>query len=74
MRSRLLTIPATGGEPKQVARTEGKLTFPRWSPDGNWIAWLGATSMDDPFAGSVFVVPATGGTAENLLKGYARYC
>ncbi|HWP44389.1 MAG TPA: S9 family peptidase, partial [Blastocatellia bacterium] len=70
MRVRLLTIPATGGEAKLLTPTEGKLLFPRWSPDGKWIAWLGATSMNDPYAGSVFVIPATGGTAENLLKGF----
>ena len=26
--------------------------------------------MNDPFAGSVFVVSSNGGTAENLVKGY----
>jgi dipeptidyl aminopeptidase/acylaminoacyl peptidase len=71
MRVRLLTITSSGGEAKLLAPTEGKLNSPRWSPDGKWIAWLGATSMNDPFAGSVFVIPSTGGTAENLLKGFA---
>ena len=70
MRVRLVTIPAGGGEPKLVARTEGKLTNPGWSPDGKWISWLGATSIDDPFAGSVFIVPSSGGTQENLNVGY----
>jgi dipeptidyl aminopeptidase/acylaminoacyl peptidase len=70
MRVRLLTVSSGGGEPKLLVATEGKLLFPRWSPDGKWIAWLGATSMNDPYAGSVFVVAASGGSAENLLKGY----
>ncbi len=70
MRVKLLRVSAEGGEPRLFVATEGKLTHPRWSPDGRWIAWLGATSRDDPYAGSVFVVPSTGGAPENLLSGY----
>jgi dipeptidyl aminopeptidase/acylaminoacyl peptidase len=70
MRVKLMTVPAEGGEVRLLAPTEGKLGAARWSPDGKWIAWLGATSMNDPYAGSVFVVPANGGAPENLLKGY----
>jgi dipeptidyl aminopeptidase/acylaminoacyl peptidase len=70
MRVKLMRVSAEGGEPRLFVKTEGKLTHPRWSPDGQWIAWLGATSLDDPYAGSVFVVPAAGGTPENLLAGY----
>nr|MBA3949753.1 S9 family peptidase [Acidobacteriota bacterium] len=42
-------------------RTEGKLSSPRWSPDGQWIGWLGATAVDDPFAGSLYLAPVRGG-------------
>jgi dipeptidyl aminopeptidase/acylaminoacyl peptidase len=70
MRRKLQTVPASGGAVTLVATTAGKLTHPRWSPDGKWIAWLGATALNDPFAGSVFVAPATGGAAENLTPGY----
>ncbi len=70
MRSRVMVVSAEGGEAKLLAKTEGKLAQPRWSPNGKWIAWLGATAMHDPFAGSVFVVSASGGAAENLLAGY----
>ena len=54
---RLYIVPAAGGTPEPFVKTEGKLQFPRWSPDGRSIAWLGATTVDDPFAGSVFVAP-----------------
>jgi dipeptidyl aminopeptidase/acylaminoacyl peptidase len=70
MRRKLQTVPASGGAATPVATTTGKLTHPRWSPDGKWIAWLGATALNDPFAGSVFVAPAAGGSAGNLTPGY----
>ncbi|MCI0491166.1 MAG: S9 family peptidase [Blastocatellia bacterium] len=70
MNRKLMTVSSEGGEPRLLTETKGKLNSPRWSPDGKWIAWLGATAMKDPFAGSAFVIPAAGGAAENLLKGY----
>jgi len=70
MRRKLMKVSANGGSPTLVAKTEGKLNNVAWSPDGKWIAWLGAVMEKDPFAGSVFVVPAAGGSGENLVKGY----
>jgi dipeptidyl aminopeptidase/acylaminoacyl peptidase len=67
---RLRIVSADGGEARLLTPTQGKLEQPRWSPDGKWIAWRGATSINDPYAGSIFIVPATGGKPENLLKGY----
>ncbi len=63
---KLLTVSAEGGESKLVTKTEGKLSSPRWSPDGKWIAYLGATLLKDGFAGSVFIVPPGGGSPENI--------
>lgn len=70
MKQQLYRVPADGGESVQLVKTVGKLGNPRWSPDGKWIAWLGATVEKDPYAGSVFVAPAAGGSAENLTQGY----
>ena len=70
MNRKLMKVSADGGKAQLLTETKGKLNAPRWSPDGKWIAWLGATAMNDPYAGSVFVVPATGGASENLLKKY----
>jgi len=54
---RLYIVPSAGGTPEPFVQTTGKLSSPRWSPDGRTIAWLGATSVDDPYAGSVFTAP-----------------
>ena len=54
---RLYIVPASGGVPEPFVKTEGKLSSPRWSPDGQWIGWLGATALNDPFAGSLYVAP-----------------
>lgn len=60
---RMYIVPAAGGTPEPFVETSGKLGFPRWSPDGRTIAWLGATSTDDPHAGTVFTAPARGRSA-----------
>jgi len=70
MKLKIQSVPLSGGAPKLVAKTAGKLSQPRWSPDGKWIAWLGATALNDPFAGSIFVAPAAGGEPENLTSRY----
>src|SRR5690606_3350559 len=57
---RLYIVPAAGGVPEPFVRTEGKLGSPRWSPDGRFIAWLGATALNDPYAGAVYVAPVRG--------------
>jgi dipeptidyl aminopeptidase/acylaminoacyl peptidase len=70
MKLKIQRLPAGGGAPMLVSQTIGKLSQPRWSPDGRWIAWLGATELSDPYAGSVFLAPASGGAPENLTPDY----
>lgn len=70
MRVQLMIVSSDGGEARLLVPTEGKLEQPRWSPDGKWITWRGATAINDPYAGSVFVIPVTGGQPENLLPTY----
>jgi dipeptidyl aminopeptidase/acylaminoacyl peptidase len=67
---RLYTVAASGGEPKLLCETEGKLGDMAWSPDGGRIAFLGAVDLNDPTSGSLFVVSADGGEANNLTVGY----
>jgi dipeptidyl aminopeptidase/acylaminoacyl peptidase len=62
---RIFAVTTDGGAPQLLVPTEGKLGPMAWSPDGNRLAYLGATSLNDPLAQSVFVV-TRGGKPVNL--------
>jgi dipeptidyl aminopeptidase/acylaminoacyl peptidase len=66
MYKKLYTVPVSGGEPVPLCETEGKLGAPHWSPDGKHIAFRGAVSLNDPFAGSVFVLELRSSEVRNL--------
>lgn len=70
MYSRLYTTSASGGEPKLLTKTEGKLGDMAWSEDGSQIAFLGAIDIHDPTAGVLYVVPSGGGTKRALSADY----
>jgi len=59
---------AIGGSPEVLVDTAGKLGPMAWSPDGRTLAFLAASSLNDPLAQSLFVVPAGGGAARNLSE------
>ncbi|MFQ5627418.1 MAG: alpha/beta fold hydrolase [bacterium] len=63
-------VSADGGSGKLIFDTDGKLGNPAFSPDGKHIAWLGATSFNDPATGSLFVTAANGGTPKNLMEQF----
>lgn len=69
MYRRLYVANVDGGMPQLLTPTEGKLGAMSWSPDGSRLAFLGATSFNDPLAQSVFVV-TPGGEATNLTPDY----
>ena len=58
------------GTPQVLVETVGKLGPMAVSPDGNWLAWLGAVGLNDPLPQSLFVVPLDGGAARNLTEGF----
>lgn len=58
-----------GSERLQLVASDLHPTFPRWSSDGNWIAFGGA-SAGHPVR--VYVVPAAGGQVESLLDSDLR--
>jgi dipeptidyl aminopeptidase/acylaminoacyl peptidase len=63
-------VAAAGGEPKRLCDTAGKLGDLAWSKDANTIAFLGAADINDPTAGVVWTVPATGGKAKALTLDF----
>jgi dipeptidyl aminopeptidase/acylaminoacyl peptidase len=65
----IYSVSVKGGVPRKVCTTEGKLGSMDVSPDGKTLAFLGATSMNDPLAQSVFLVPLKGGDPVNLTVG-----
>jgi dipeptidyl aminopeptidase/acylaminoacyl peptidase len=66
MYSRVYTVAAEGGELQPLCETAGKLGPLDWSPDGQHIAFLGASDLHDPTAGVVWLAPAAGGPAKAL--------
>lgn len=65
LKKRILALPR-GGDRRELVPTVGKIGEVAWSKDGKTIAWLGGVDPSDPFAGSLFVVPAEGGAPRNL--------
>jgi len=65
---RLVVLPLEG-ERRELVPVVGKVGEVVWSRDGQYIAWTGGVDASDPSLGSVFVIPAAGGTARNLSAG-----
>ena len=69
MQRRIRIVDAEAGvELARVANT-GKLGTVVWSPDGKNLALISAADINDPSAGRLMVVPATGGAPRDLLPG-----
>jgi dipeptidyl aminopeptidase/acylaminoacyl peptidase len=59
----IYVTPAAGGSARKVTDTPWDSAFPRWSPDGQYIAFI---SNRDDDRDNVFVVAANGGDAKQL--------
>jgi dipeptidyl aminopeptidase/acylaminoacyl peptidase len=67
----IFVMPASGGEPKRVARWVGTESALTWSPDSKRIAFIGRAS---PVASArIYIVNAGGGTPENVMASSFRY-
>jgi tricorn protease len=62
------TAPATGGTAVRITADEGLELFPRFSPDGRWIAFTGQYDGDE----QVYIVPSDGGMPRQLTFYPAR--
>ena len=58
----LWTVPAAGGTARRLTTGDGLELFPRFSPDGKWIAFTGQYDGTT----DVYVMPATGGEPRRL--------
>ena len=73
MRRRIMIVPSDGSAaPRLLTRTVGKLGPMVWGFGDRVLAFLGATSLNDPLAQSIFVAPVTDGqsTAINVTLNY----
>jgi dipeptidyl aminopeptidase/acylaminoacyl peptidase len=78
--AQLYTEDIGGGQPKSILDTmkvSGSLhglqiAVPRWSPDGNQIAFIGGLMSDQgSTGGDVYLIPATGGEPKDVTPGRA---
>ncbi|MDE6300479.1 MAG: PDZ domain-containing protein [Muribaculaceae bacterium] len=63
----IYTVPATGGQARQITTNPSYDTAPVWSPDGTMIAF----GSDRDGSMDIFVIPSEGGTARRLTTASA---
>lgn len=62
--SDIWTVAAGGGIARRITSHPGLERFPKFSPDGNWIAFTGQYDGDE----QVYVVPSVGGIPKRLTS------
>lgn len=65
-RGALMRSRVDGSEQVELAAASNNAAFPRWSPDGQWIAFNESVTGSP---GESYLVPSTGGTPQALLPG-----
>lgn len=78
--AQLYTQPAVNGQPRSLLDTTKvsgslhnlQIAVPRWSPDGNQIAFIGGLMSDQgSTGGDVYIIPSAGGDSKNLTPNRA---
>jgi dipeptidyl aminopeptidase/acylaminoacyl peptidase len=68
--ARLCAISAVTGRTRDILKPTMQIAVPRWSPDGQTIAFIGGLMSDEGAnGGDVFTVPAAGGRPVNRTPG-----
>src|SRR5258707_12733294 len=62
--SNLWLLSTNGNQQKQLTNTSGKNSGPKWSPDGQWIAFTGKRGNDE--VAQVYVIAPQGGEARRV--------
>ena len=70
MRRKLKVVHVDKGEVVASIDNPGKLGPVRWSPDGNWLAFISAADYNDPRDGRLMIAPATGGEPRDLFPDF----
>lgn len=65
--ARLYVLDVAKGEVRELYQPKWQMAVPRWSPDGQHVAFLEGLMSDEGVAGGeIHVVPVSGGAARNL--------
>src|SRR5262249_21128539 len=65
--AQLYTLAAASGDMKSIWKPPQQIAEPRWSPDGQSIAFIGGLMSDEgAIGGDIFTIPAAGGRPRNL--------
>ena len=65
-------IDLASGATKTIAAPTDQMNFPRVSPDGRTVAYIGGLMSDfGSVGGDIFLVPVAGGAPRNLTPGFA---
>jgi dipeptidyl aminopeptidase/acylaminoacyl peptidase len=59
-------------EIRKLMNCDGGESFPRWSPDGKYLAFVYRTDENNPLQKDIYVIPWEGGKATNLTSGFDR--
>jgi tricorn protease len=66
---KLWTMNPDGGDQKAIVADTRVVDY-EWSPDSKWFVF---SRLDGSFASELYVVPATGATADNPVRNITRY-
>jgi len=66
--STVYTVPLGGGEPRRYTAAEGADSQPRWSPDGDWLAFVSADRGEEDPSAQLWLLPTGGGEAERVTE------
>ncbi len=70
MFSKIHVVDAESGSVSAVIENVGKLGAVRWCPDGQSLAFLAGEDLNDPSAGRLFTVSASGGAFKQVAPDY----
>ena len=63
-RANIHVVPAAGGATVRLTNSERSDTMPRWSPDGQWLAFL--SDREEDGQRQIYLLPRRGGEARRL--------